>query len=92
MQNNDICARMYDAVMAICGNSSDSEFLCSMIAEIKRLLPIFSKEVSSNPVLDALEEEYLRKIDEGISNFNLVYLPQMENNAFLMGSKANKVC
>lgn len=90
MQNNDICARMYDVVMAICGDPSDSEFLCSMIAEIKRLLPIFSKEVSSNPVLDAMEEEYLRKIDESISNFNVVYLPQMENNAILSGSKAYK--
>lgn len=90
MQNNDICARMYDVVMAICGNSSDSEFLKSMIAEMNRLLPIFSKEVSSNPVLDAMEEEYLRKIDESISNFNLVYLPQMENNANLTGSKAYK--
>ena len=90
MENNNVCARMYDAVVAICGNSDDSVFLQSMIAEINRLFPIFSKEVTCSPILGTIEEDYLRKIGEQIDNFYLVYLPQMDRNASLMESKAYK--
>lgn len=90
MKNDNIYARMCEAVTDACVFSDDSKFLKSMIAEMSRLLPIFSKEVSSNPVLDALEIGYLRKINEQIENFYLVYFPQMENNASLMESKTYK--